>query len=189
MSGPATSAKPAGEERLSDPAPGPEPATAPLEGSAPAPKAPPKWLGPDDPAGRRLRRIAPYVFLLVGQLWLVVVVIFPEWWAALPILSLWGIVGWRNRWFWAPLAGFLLGFGYWIFELLLLPAAPRGRLAAVIGAGLGTNATVALVIGPLLFGVLACLAALTVAGALRTLDDLWGPVRKPERGPTDAPVP
>jgi hypothetical protein len=149
------------------------PASAPDERSteAAAPALPPS---PVD-RSRRIRQMVPFLFLVLTQPLLLVVVIVPAWWAALPVLAVWGVVGWRNRWIWAPLAGFALGFGFWTFELLLLPAAPRERLAAVIGAGLGASPTVALVIGPLLFGVLAAMAALTVAGALRTWEDLRAP--------------
>lgn len=121
-------------------------------------------------------------FLIVSQSLLVVAAYVPDWWASLPVLSLLGVVGWRSRWFFSPLLGFVLGFGYWGVELELLPGGPRARLAGIIAAGLGlspsSGPTIVLLIGPLLLGVLAAFGAMTVTGALR----LWDGMRAPEPG-------
>ncbi len=114
------------------------------------------------------------VFLLVSQPLLLLVVLLPYWWAPLPILSVWGVLGWKRSWLWSLLVGFLLGFGYWGIQLLFLPAGPRAKLAVIIanGIGSGTPVAVAYLLGPLLFGLLAAFAALTVAGGLRLWEDV-----------------
>ncbi|MDE1821629.1 MAG: hypothetical protein KGJ23_09630 [Euryarchaeota archaeon] len=112
------------------------------------------------------------IFVLVSQPLLLLVVLVPAWWAALPILSIWGVVGWKRSRLWALLVGFVLGFGYWGVQLLLLPVGPRDKLAAIIASNLGGSTTVAFLVGPLLLGVLSALGSLTVAGGLRFWDEI-----------------
>lgn len=129
------------------------------------------------PASARQRSTTFWIlllFILVSQPLLLIVVIVPYWWAPLPILAVWGVIGWRRSWVWAFLAGLLLGLGFWAAQLLALPAGPRAKLAVIIASGIGPNvpAYLAYVLGPLLFGLLAGLAALTVTAGLRLWDDI-----------------
>ena len=152
-----------------------EPATR--DGATDAPTS--ERAPPSPEKGSKRRRpsttfLIVLVFLLVSQPLLLLVVLLPYWWAPLPILSVWGVLGWKRSWLWSLLVGFLLGFGYWGVQLLSLPAGPRAKLAVIIanGIGTGTPVAVAYLLGPLLFGLLAALAALTVAGGLRLWEDL-----------------
>lgn len=103
------------------------------------------------------------------------------WWTALPFAAaLGGIVG--GRWirsFWALPVGFAAGALAWGVELALLPADPRARLADVLAPAEGLSPTVFLVIGPILFGLVAAVTSLAVAGAIRLIYH-----RRP--GPSDA---
>lgn len=155
--------------------------TPPPPEATPAPEKP-KTPEADVPPKNSSRRflLLLILFLLVSQSLLVLASAEPYWWAALPVLSLTGVVGWRSRWIFAPLLGFAVGFGFWGVELALLPAIPRARLANVLAGGLGVSPTVVYLIGPLLLGVLAAFGAMTVAGGLRLFDDL-------RAGPTDGP--
>jgi hypothetical protein len=95
------------------------------------------------------------------------------WWTALPFAAtLGGVVGGRwMRWFWSLPVGFAAGALAWGLELSLLPADPRTRLADVLAPAEGLSPTVFLVIGPILFGVVAAVTALAVAGAIRLAVD------------------
>jgi hypothetical protein len=94
---------------------------------------------------------------------------FQGWWTALPFAAvLGGVVGGRwMRWFWSLPLGFAAGSVAWGLELALLPADPRTRLADVLAPAEGLSPTVFLVIGPILFGVVAAVTGLAVAGAIR----------------------
>lgn len=155
------------------------------EGSASRPKAP--------RLRRRLERgewLALALFLLLSQSLLVLAVYLPDWWAAVPVLSAWGVVGWRTRWYLSLLLGGLAGGLYWGVLLLLLPAIPRLRLATVLAGALGLSSAVVLLLGPLLFAVLCALGAVSWTAALRLWDDVRVPAdevvaRPPERSPAE----
>jgi len=65
----------------------------------------------------------------------------------------------------------------------LLPGDPRSRLAEVLGAAQGFSATVFLLLGPILFGLVAAVTAAALAGGLRLASDLR------RQGPDLVPVP
>lgn len=91
------------------------------------------------------------------------------WWTALPFATaLGGAVGGRwIPWYWSPPVGFGAGALAWGFELALLPADPRARLAAVLGPADGLSGTLFLLIGPVLFGLVTAVTSTALAGALR----------------------
>ncbi len=161
-------------EKKDDPASPPPSSEEPREGTE-------EGNGKDQveasPASARQRSTTFWIlllFILVSQPLLLIVVVVPYWWASLPILSVWGVIGWKRSWVWAFLAGLLLGLGFWGAQLLALPSGPRAKLAVIIASGIGPNvpAYLAYVLGPLLFGLLAGLSALTVAAGLRLWDDM-----------------
>lgn len=166
------------EAETTPPSPSPASGTSPTTEATPGPSeaSAPEVASPSTGRKRPSKTfLMVLIFLLVSQPLLLLVVLLPYWWAALPILSVWGILGWKRTWLWSLLVGFLLGFGYWGIQLLFLPAVPRDRLAAIIASGIGGAGTpvyLAYVIGPLLFGLLSAFAALTVAGGLRLWDDV-----------------
>lgn len=176
-------AQPVGEAETSEP--NPTPAPGPTETAGAPPAAASEGASAAPKRGLSRESLLLLLFILVSQPLLLLVVLVPYWWAALPILSIWGVVGWKKSWVFAPLLGFFLGFGYWVALLLSLPTGPRERLAVIIGANEGFSSSVALVIGPILFGVLAAFAALTVAGALRT----WESMRPLPETPSEPPAP
>ncbi len=100
----------------------------------------------------------------------------PAWWSALPFATaVGGIVGGRwLRWVWSLPLGFAAGALAWGLELAWLPGVPRSRLADVLGAAQGMSATVFLLLGPVLFGIVAAVAAAAFAGALRLAANLSG---------------
>jgi hypothetical protein len=91
------------------------------------------------------------------------------WWTALPFATvLGGLAGGRwLRWYWGPPVGFLGGALAWGLELARLPATPRERLADVLGAAEGVSGTVFLVLGPVLFGLVALVTSAAFAGLFR----------------------
>jgi hypothetical protein len=95
------------------------------------------------------------------------------WWTALPFATaVGGIIGGRwLRWYWSLPFGFLAGAFAWSLELALVPADPRSRLAEVLGAAEGLSATVFLLLGPILFGLVAAIMAASLAGAIRLVHD------------------
>jgi len=127
--------------------------------------------------------------LLVGVVVLVVLATIPlwtlGWWTALPFAAaVGGLAGGRwLRWFWSLPLGFAAGALAWGLELALLPGDPRSRLAEVLGAAQGLSATVFLLLGPILFGLVAAVTAAALAGGLRFASDLRG------QGPDLVPVP
>jgi hypothetical protein len=113
-----------------------------------------------------LRRMA----LVRVLLWMAVVILLagvaiavPAWWAAVPLLSLAGFLSWRSRILWGPLVGGLLGFGYWVALLLLLPARAVSRLSTALAGVMGLSPPLVEYLGPLLFAIVSALAALAVA--------------------------
>lgn len=91
------------------------------------------------------------------------------WWTCLPLAAtVGGVIGGRwIRWYWAPVIGFAAGAAAWGVELLLLPAAPRTRLADVLGPVEGVSGPIFTLLGPVLFGLVAAVSAAAVAGAIR----------------------
>ncbi|HLY77711.1 MAG TPA: hypothetical protein VKT21_07490 [Thermoplasmata archaeon] len=98
------------------------------------------------------------------------------WWAALPFATaVGGIVGGRwLRWVWSFPLGFGAGALVWGLQLVWLPGVPRSRLADVLGAAQGVSATIFLLLGPVLFGLVAAVTAAALAGALRLATHLRG---------------
>jgi hypothetical protein len=96
------------------------------------------------------------------------------WWTALPFAAaLGGVVGGRwMRWFWALPVGFAAGALVWGLELALLPVAPRSRLTDVLAPAEGLSSALFLVIGPILFGLVAAVTGVAVSGALRLGSEL-----------------
>jgi hypothetical protein len=146
--------------------------SAPTGSEAPPESIGDRFLPPHHPKISRKFQVFLLAFLLISQSLLVLAALAPFWWASLPVLSLTGVVGWRSRWIFAPILGFLVAFGYWGIELLALPSVARDRLANVLSAALGLPVTGVYLIGPVLLAVLGALAAATVAGGLRLYDDM-----------------
>lgn len=95
------------------------------------------------------------------------------WWTALPFAATFGgLLGGRwVRWFWSLPASFAAGALAWAVELAGLPADPRARLTDVLAPAEGLSPSLFLLIGPILFGLVAAVAGLAVAGALRLARD------------------
>ncbi len=108
------------------------------------------------------------VLIMVLAVVLAIPAIFvPFWWATLPLLSLFGLVAWKGPYWLAGVLGGIVGALFWVAELEFYPSAAVTRLTAALAGAEGFTPTVLFLLGPLLFGLLAALAALTVAGGLR----------------------
>lgn len=121
------------------------------------------------PAQARPRRLELAISVVVLAVLGTIPVWTQAWWTALPFAAAFGgVLGGRwVRWFWALPLGFAAGAIVWGIELALLPADPRSRLAAVLGPAEGVSGTVFLLLGPILFGLVAAVTAAAAAGALR----------------------
>ncbi len=138
-------------------------------------------------ARRRPSRAELLVSLVILVLLATIPVWVQGWWSALPFAAaVGGIAGGRwLRWFWALPASFAAGALAWGFELALLPADPRARLADALGPAEGLTGTLFLLIGPLLFGVVAAVTGTAVAGALRLASETQRSPTGPQR--TESP--
>lgn len=141
--------------------------------------------------GPRPTRREILVSLLILLVLATIPVWFQAWWTALPLAAgVGGLAGGRwLRWFWALPAGFGAGAVAWAVELALLPADPRTRLAAALGPAEGLSGTLFLLIGPVLFGLLAAVAGTAVAGALRLAKESRGPRAEPVDHPESGAAP
>jgi len=102
------------------------------------------------------------------------------WWTALPFAVVLGgyPAGRWLRWFWGSVLGFAAGAITWVLQLADLPADPRTRLADVLGAAQGLSGTLFTLLGPLLFGLVALVAATALAGGVRLVVG----ARRPDSG-------
>lgn len=125
--------------------------------------------------------------IILAAGFLLLVYLSPGWWAVLPISILVGaVLGLRLRWFLAWAGGFACAFGYWVAVLLTLPAGPRESLATQLGSATGIPATLFLLLGPLLVGLLGAVGAGALAGGVRWLAE-WRGVRNARREDPSVP--
>ena len=111
----------------------------------------------------------------------------PAWWALLPIAVLWGgIVGAWRRWYLSLPVGFVIGAVSWLGILATLPSAARASLAAQLGAAEGLGPVTFLLLGPLLFGLVAAAGAAALAGAIGVLSARFPPAPPAGTGHPDA---
>lgn len=144
--------------------------------------APPSSIGSPSGTGQPLPRRPPLkrghvlgigLALAIGA---VLAVTSAAWWATVPFLAVVGsafgvLVGRRFYDLAAPVVGFVVALVFWGTQLLLLPPAPMGRLAVILGQVEGVSAPVIEVLTLVLFGLVVALLAATMMGLLRFINE------------------